>query len=190
VLERQENHDFTQTHGRSELYAARAVALVCLALNLGYEFLHKDSYNVFSQPHGLSSLYHSVFLSLFSFLHPQHKLAFYFHSSYGMATIDCFHKATEVHSLGSNFVQTAEAQSVPRVDCGTHSTRTAFQDLPPLYPRIPRRVSRHKQKIRSSLESQFQANARKVQKPLSVIVPVSLFSPYTPGHLVVLHPSE
>ncbi|KAH9976877.1 hypothetical protein BGW80DRAFT_1291170 [Lactifluus volemus] len=75
-----------------------------------------------------------------------------------MATIDCLHQATEVHSLGSNFVQTAETQSVPRVDCGTHSTRTSCQDLPPSYPRIPRR-------------SQFQANARKVQKPPSVIAP-------------------
>jgi hypothetical protein len=78
VLERRENSDYTQTRGRSEQFAARVVALVSLELNLGYEFLHKDSYNVFSQPHGLSSLYHIVSISLFSIHNPQHKLAFLF----------------------------------------------------------------------------------------------------------------
>jgi hypothetical protein len=95
-----------------------------------------------------------------------------------MVTSHRVQQATSSLPLGNNIVQTAEAPtSLSRVDRDARSIRPASQGLPSQYPRIPRFVSKHERGPRSPLDSQFQVNASQVQKPLSLIVPVSLFSP-------------
>jgi len=73
-----------------------------------------------------------------------------------------------------------EGQSLPHVRTSvratTHSTHVALQYAPPPCPRIPRLVSRYAEYDPPAVDSQFQVNASHVQKPLSLIVPVSLSS--------------
>src|SRR5712672_3198430 len=73
-----------------------------------------------------------------------------------------------------------EGQSLPHVRtsvrANTHPTRVALQYAPPPCPRIPRLVSRYAKCDPPAVDSQFQVNASHVQKPLSLIVPVSLSS--------------
>ncbi len=69
-------------------------------------------------------------------------------------------------------IHAGETQFLSRMRRDVHSTRNA----PPSYPRIPRLVSKNAKTASSTLDSQFQANASQVQKPLSLIIPVSLFS--------------
>ena len=78
-------------------------------------------------------------------------------------------QATERIPLSIALIQAGETQNFSRVTRDAHPTR----NTPLSYPRIPRLVSKSAKSARSSLDSQqFQVNASRVQKPLSLIVPV------------------
>src|SRR5579863_5327917 len=86
-------------------------------------------------------------------------------------------QVTESLPLSVAQIEAREAQSLPRVRRAAHPTRTTFQNASVSYPRIPRLVSRYAKSATSALDSQFQVNASHVQKPLSLIIQVSLFFP-------------
>ena len=82
------------------------------------------------------------------------------------------HQVTESLPPSLAPIQAGETQNLLRLRREAYSSRNA----PPSYPRIPRLVSKDAKS--TTLDSLFQANASHVQKPLSLINPVSpLHSP-------------
>src|SRR5260221_369206 len=86
-------------------------------------------------------------------------------------------QATESPALSVAPVQSREAQTHPRMRRDVQSTRATSQHASLSYPRIPRLVSRYAKSTTPTRDSQFQANASHVQKPISLIAPVGLVFP-------------
>ncbi len=87
-----------------------------------------------------------------------------------MITSNSVQQAAAVLPLNNTPAQVVEARAPPPVGRGKHSsTRAACQNLPYIYPRIPRPVIRLGNTLKATLDSQFQVNASHVQKPLSLV---------------------
>lgn len=81
-----------------------------------------------------------------------------------------FQQAAAVLPLSNASAQMVEARTPLPVGRGTHSsTRSACQNPPYTYPRIPRPVIRQGNTSKATLDSQFQLNASHVQQPLSLV---------------------
>ncbi|KAF8263145.1 hypothetical protein EI94DRAFT_619193 [Lactarius quietus] len=77
---------------------------------------------------------------------------------------------TAVVPLNNIPTQITEARAHPPLGRGIYSsTRSACQNQPYSYPRIPRPVTRQGNTPKATLDSHFQVNASHVQKPLSLI---------------------
>ncbi|KAH9954715.1 hypothetical protein BC827DRAFT_1241516 [Russula dissimulans] len=88
------------------------------------------------------------------------------------------HQATESLPLTVTPVRERDGQDLPHVKASVktkHSTHVARQYAPPPCPRIPRLVSRYAKYETPAVDSQFQVNASHMQRPLSLVVPVSPF---------------
>ncbi|KAI9461919.1 hypothetical protein BJY52DRAFT_1257584 [Lactarius psammicola] len=87
-----------------------------------------------------------------------------------MVTPDNVQQGVAAFSPNDTPAQVVEARAPPPVGRGRRSsTRTACQNVPYTYPRIPRPVIRQRNTPKATLDSQFQVNASHVQKPLSLV---------------------